>query len=67
VYQEEAAMTNDYRPKSDAPPRMPLRFEFHYEVDDRGETYRVWEEQLHEPIGLGGDLGHLERRVSPDA
>jgi hypothetical protein len=60
-------MANEYRPKSDAPPRMPLRLEFHYEVDDLGETYRVWEEQLREPVGIGGDLEPLEQRLAPDA
>ena len=54
-------MANPYRFPSDQPPRMPLRLEFHYEVDERGENYRVWEEQPREAVGLGGDLEHLER------
>lgn len=56
-------MTNQSRSISERPPRMPLRFEFHYEVDERGENYRVWEEQLSEPVGLGGDPEHLDRRI----
>jgi len=58
-------MTNEKRSKSVVPERIPLQLEFHYEVDDRGESYRVWAEQLHEPVGIGGDLDHLERRVNP--
>ena len=54
-------MADPDRFQSDKPPRMPLRLEFHYEVDERGENYRVWEEQLREPIGIGGDPEHLER------
>ena len=57
-------MTNENRPKSGMPERIPLRLEFHYEVDDRGENYRVWAEQFREPIGIGGDLEHLPRQVS---
>ena len=57
-------MTNEKRSNSEKPRRKPLLLEFHYEVDDRGESYRVWEEQLHEPVGIGGDLDHLERRSS---
>jgi hypothetical protein len=57
-------MANEKHSISERPPRMPLRFEFHYEVDDRGDSYRVWEEQFREPIGIGGDLDHFERRLS---
>ena len=58
-------MSNENRSKSNFPERIPLRLEFHYEVDELGEHYRVWEEQFREPVGIGGDLDHLERRVSP--
>jgi len=58
-------MGNAKRPKSDIPERIPLRLEFHYEVDALGESYRVWAEQFREPVGIGGDLDHLERRVHP--
>jgi len=65
-------MTNDERPtsavperKSVMPERIPLRLEFHYEVDELGENYRVWEEQFSEPVGIGGDLEHLPRHVNP--
>jgi hypothetical protein len=54
-------MAHPDRFQSDKPPPMPLRLEFHYEVDERGENYRVWEEQMREPIGLGGDLEDFER------
>jgi hypothetical protein len=57
-------MANEKQSTSERPPRMPLRLEFHYEVDDRGDHYRVWEEQLREPIGIGSDLDHFERRLS---
>ena len=57
-------MANEKRSNSERPPRMPLLLEFHYEVDDRGESYRVWEEHLREPIGIGVDLDHFERRLS---
>ncbi|MET0595820.1 MAG: hypothetical protein ABW133_24185 [Polyangiaceae bacterium] len=52
-----------HRFKTDPPPRVPLTIEFHYEVDERGESYRVWEKQLLEPIGVGGDAEHLERHL----
>jgi hypothetical protein len=58
-------MSDEKRSKSDIPERIPLRLAFHYEVDALGENYRVWEEQLREPVGIGGDLDHLERRMSP--
>ncbi|HMJ52252.1 MAG TPA: hypothetical protein VK540_09255 [Polyangiaceae bacterium] len=58
-------MANEKRSTSDVPERIPLRLEFHYEVDDRGDSYRVWEEQFREPVGIGGDLNHLERRLNP--
>ena len=60
---KEDAMPNEKRFQSQPPPRMPLVLEFHYEVDDRGDSYRVWEEQLHEPVGIGGDLDHFDRRL----
>ncbi len=57
-------MSTERTPKSDIPARMPLRLEFHYEVDERGENYRVWEEQFREPVGIGGDPADPKRRVS---
>ena len=57
-------MADEKRSISEIPPRMPLLLAFHYEVDDRGESYRVWEEQLREPVGIGGDRDHFERRLS---
>ena len=56
-------MPDEKRSESQRAPRMPLLLEFHYEVDDRGDSYRVWEEQLREPVGIGGDLDHFERRL----
>jgi len=56
-------MANEKPSKSDLPDRMPLRLEFHYEVDERGESYRVWEEQFRQPVGIGGDLEHLQRHL----
>ena len=58
-------MANEKHSSSEIPERMPLLLELHYEVDDRGESYRVWEEKLREPVGIGGDVQHLERRPSP--
>jgi hypothetical protein len=58
-------MSDEKRSKSDIAERVPLRLEFHYEVDDLGETYRVWEQPLREPVGIGGDLDRLERRLHP--
>jgi hypothetical protein len=58
-------MSDVKRSTSEIPERIPLRLEFHYEVDELGETYRVWAEQFREPVGIGGDLEHLERRVNP--
>jgi hypothetical protein len=63
LHSEEDAMAPNNRFNSQVLDRMPLQFEFHYEVDDRGEHYRVWAEQLREPIGIGGDLEHFERRL----
>jgi len=57
-------MSDDKRPTSNFPERLPLTFELHYEVDELGENFRVWEEQFREPVGIGGDLDHLQRRVS---
>ena len=57
-------MANEKRSISERPPRMALTLEFHYEVDDRGDSYRVWEEQFHEPISIGDDLDPLERRLT---
>ena len=59
-------MSDDKRPISTFPERMSMRIEFHYEVDELGEKYRVWEEQFREPVGIGGDLEHLERKVAPN-
>jgi hypothetical protein len=59
------AMANEKRSSSETPERMPLLLELHYEVDDRGESYRVWEEKLREPVGIGGDPEHLDGRLSP--
>jgi hypothetical protein len=53
-------MSNEKRPHSDIPERIPLRLEFHYEVDDLGESYRVWEELFREPVSIGGELAHRE-------
>jgi hypothetical protein len=47
------------------PERIPLTLELHYEVDELGENYRVWEEQFSEPVGIGGDLEHLSRHLNP--
>ncbi|HMI83476.1 MAG TPA: hypothetical protein VK550_05240 [Polyangiaceae bacterium] len=58
-------MSNEQCSQSEIPARIPLRLAFHYEVDERGEKYRVWEEQLREPVGIGGDLDHLQRHVHP--
>jgi hypothetical protein len=58
-------MANEKYSKSEIPERLPLRLEFHYEVDDRGDNYRVWEELFRGPVGIGGDLDHLERRLNP--
>ena len=57
-------MADEKRSISETPPRMPFLLAFHYEVDDRGDSYRVWEEQLREPVGIGGDSDHFERRFS---
>jgi hypothetical protein len=56
-------MANEKRSKSGIPERLPLHLEFHYEVDDRGDNYRVWEEQFREPVGIGSELDRLERRL----
>jgi hypothetical protein len=56
-------MSTEKSSNSEIPERIPLRFELHYEVDELGESYRVWEEQFREPVGIGGDLDHLERRL----
>jgi hypothetical protein len=58
-------MSDDKRPTTNFPERIPLTLEFHYEVDERGDNYRVWEEQFREPVGIGGDLDHLSRRLNP--
>ena len=58
-------MSDEKRSTSNFPERMPLLLEFHYEVDELGENYRVWEEQFREPVSIGGDVDRLERRVPP--
>jgi hypothetical protein len=58
-------MRKEERSKSVVPDRIPLLIEFHYEVDELGEGYRVWEEKFREPVAIGGDLEHLSRHVNP--
>ena len=58
-------MANDERLKIDAPHRVPLLLEFHYEVDDRGEHYRVWAEQRQESVNMGRGTSGAERHANP--